>query len=119
VPASAKLVFAALLAASILRAFFGEPPASAHRGGALRAGLVGAGCYLAAVGAAYAREATLASGLIVAAVEALCLAVWLYRGHDDGFGEDDEVLEPDPPVDWAEFDRLRRQWERPRPRVPV
>ena len=113
-PASAKLVFAALLAASILRAFFGEPPTSAHRGGAVRAGMVGGACYLAAVGCAYAHEATVASGLIVAAVEALCLAVWLYRGHDDGFSDGDEALEPDPPVDWAEFDRVRRSWERPR-----
>src|SRR4051794_41955642 len=70
--------------------------------------MAGVACYLVAVACAYVREATLASALIVAAVEALCLAVWLFRGHDDGFGEDDDVLEPDPPVDWAEFDRLRR-----------
>jgi len=115
-PASAKAALAAILAASILRAFFGEPPSSAHRGDALRAGLAGAACYAGAVLAAYYGNDTVASALIVAAVEALCLTVWLMRGRDDPGGGTDEP-EPDPPVDWEEFDRERERWSRPR--VPI
>lgn len=118
-PTSAKIALATLLAISILRAFFGEPPSSGHRTDALRAALVGATCYMAAIAVAYLGSSTVASGLIVAAVEAMCLAVWLARGRDDpGHGGWDP--EPvDPPVDWAEFDRLRETWSRPaRPRVP-
>jgi hypothetical protein len=114
VPTSAKLALAAFLAASIVRAFFGEPPSHGHRADAVRAGLAGAGCYLLAIVVAYVGYPAVACGLIVAAVEAMCLAVWLARGRDDpGFGE----AEPDPvdpPVDWAEFDRERERWARPR-----
>jgi hypothetical protein len=117
VPASAKIALAALLAGSILRAFFGAPPASGHRGDALRAAIVGGGCYLAAIAVAYLGSSTIASGLIVAAVEAMCLAVWLARGRDDPGHGDIDPDPVDPPVDWAEFDRLRRDWSA-RPRVP-
>jgi len=117
VPTSAKLVLAAFLVVSILRAFFGEPPAGGHRADALRAALLGAACYVLAIAVAYLGSSTIACALIVAAVEAMCLAVWLARGRDDpGHGEVDP--EPvDPPVDWAEFDRLRERWGS-RPRVP-
>lgn len=109
-PAPAKIALAAILAASILRAFFGPPPSSGHRTDALRAGLAGGGCYLAAIAVAYLGSSTVASALIVAAVEAMCLAVWLARGRDDP-GHDDVDPDPvDPPVDWAEFDRLRDRW---------
>jgi hypothetical protein len=120
VPASVKLVLAAFLVLSILRAFFGEPPAGGHRADALRAGLLGAGCYVLAIAVAYVGSSTIACALIVAAVEAMCLAVWLARGRDD-HGHGDVDPEPvDPPVDWAEFDRLREGWSRSpsRPRVP-
>lgn len=116
-PASAKIALAVFLAASILRAFFGEPPASGHRTDALRAGLAGATCYMLAIAVAYVGYSTAACGLIVAAVEAMCLAVWLARGRDDpGYGD----AEPDPvdsPVDWAQFDRERERWSS-RPKVP-
>jgi hypothetical protein len=117
VPASAKLALAAFLAVSILRAFFGEPPSSGHRTDALRAAMVGAACYMLAIAVAYLGSSAVACVLIVAAVEAMCLAVWLARGRDDpGHGGIDP--EPvDPPVDWAEFDRLRERWGT-RPRVP-
>jgi hypothetical protein len=114
VPAPAKIALAAILAASILRAFFGAPPSSGHRTDALRAAVAGGGCYLSAIAVAYLGSSTLASALIVAAVEAMCLAVWLARGRDDP-GHDDADPDPvDPPVDWAEFDRMRRDWSRPR-----
>lgn len=116
-PASAKLALAAFLVVSILRAFFGEPPTSGHRGDALRAALAGATCYMLAIAVAYLGSSTVACVLIVTAVEAMCLAVWLARGRDDP-GHGGALPEPvDPPVDWAEFDRLRERWGS-RPRVP-
>jgi hypothetical protein len=113
VPASAKLALALLLAASIFRAFYGPPPGSARRGAAIATGFAGAGCYLVAVAVAWAHHAGAARGLIAAAVEALCLAAWLARGRDDRHGGE-FAPEPDPPVDWARFDRERALWERPR-----
>src|SRR5436190_8911864 len=110
-PASAKLALAALLAGSILRAFYGPPPESARQGAALRAGAFGVVCYVAAVAVAFSAHATAACALLVAAVEALCLAVWLARGRDDSSGGELEP-DPDPPVDWAEFDRERERWAR-------
>ena len=112
-PASVKLALAALLAASILRAFYGPPPESARQRAALRAGAVGVIAYVAAVAVAFTAHATAACALLVAAVEALCLAVWLARGRDERHGGELEP-DPDPPVDWAEFDRERSRWERPR-----
>ncbi|HEY3019087.1 MAG TPA: hypothetical protein VGJ32_02800 [Solirubrobacteraceae bacterium] len=112
-PASAKLALAALLAASILRAFYGPPPETPRQLAALRAGAFGVVCYVAAVAVAFTAHATAACALLVAAVEALCLAVWLARGRDDRPGGEPEP-EPDPPVDWARFDRERARWERPR-----
>jgi hypothetical protein len=118
VPASAKIGLAAILAGSILRAFFGAPPTTGHRTDAVRAACVGAACYMLAIAVAYIGHATAASGLIVAAVEAMCLAVWLARGRDDP-GHGGTFPEPvDPPIDWAEFDRARERWGS-RPRVPL
>src|SRR4029079_15592540 len=107
---SVKIALAALLAASILRAFFGAPPSSGHRADALRAALVGGCCYLAAIAAADLCSSTVSSALIVAAVEAMCLAVWLARGRDDPGHGDVDPDPVDPPVDWAEFDRMRERW---------
>jgi hypothetical protein len=121
VPAWVKLALAAFLVISILRAFFGEPPTCGHRADALRAALAGATCYLLAVAVAYLGYSTVACGLIVAAVEAMCFAVWLARGRDDP-GQGGRGHGPvDPPVDWAEFDRLRADWGRQptRPLVPT
>ena len=117
-PAPVKLVLAALLAASILRAFYGPPPESARESAALRAGAVGAVAYVVAVAVAFTAHATAACALLVAAVEALCLAVWLARGRDERRGGEPES-EPDPPIDWAEFDRERARWDRPRTPTPV
>jgi len=118
VPASVKLGLAALLAASILRAFYGPPPESAREDAALRAGAVGVVAYVAAVAVAFTAHPTAACALLVAAVEALCLAVWLARGRDERRGGEPES-EPDPPIDWAEFDRERARWDRPRTPTPV
>jgi hypothetical protein len=110
-----KVALAILLAASIGRAFFGAPPAHPRRG-VVPCGVIGLSAYLGSVLLAADRHPLLACVLVVTAVEAFCLAVWLSRGRDDGGGE------PAPPtahgpVDWAEFDRQRAGWSRPR--VPV
>jgi hypothetical protein len=110
-PASAKLALAALLAASILRAFYGAPPRSPHRAASLGIGMLGGACYGIAMAVAWAQHATRASMLLVVAIETMCFAVWLARGRDDR-GDGGPEPEPDPPVDWAEFDRERERWGR-------
>ena len=110
-PAFAKVALAALLAASMFRAFYGPPPRSAHRAASLALGIAGGFWYGMAMAFAWAQHATDASGLLVLAVEVVCVAVWLARGRDDR-GDDGPVREPDPPLDWAEFDRERERWGR-------
>ena len=110
-PLSAKVALAVLLAASILRAFYGPAPSSPRRGLATAVGLAGGGCYLAALAVAWGNHVTGASLLIALSIETMCLAVWLARGRDDR-GDGEWEPEPDPPVDWAEFDRLRDDWSR-------
>src|SRR3954452_20593471 len=117
-PAAAKLALAALLAASIVRASYGPPPRSAHRAFSLALGVAGGFCYGIAMAFAWAQHATDASALVAASVEIVCLAVWLARGRDDR-GDDTTEPEPDSPVDWDEFDRMRDDWARTRPRVPI
>ena len=111
-PLSAKVALAVLLAASILRAFYGPAPSSPRRGLAALVGLAGASCYLAALAVAWGNHVTGASLLIALSIETLCLAVWLARGRDDR-GDGGPEPQPDPPVDWAEFDRERERWARP------
>jgi hypothetical protein len=59
--------------------------------------------------------------LIVAGIEASCVAAWLVRGaRDDGGGDDGggggggggSGPKLPPPIDWEAFDRARRAWER-------
>src|SRR3954466_8888878 len=108
-PASAKLALAAVLAASILRAFYGPAPPNPRRGLAALIGLAGGSCYVLAVLVAWGQHAAAASALLAVSVEPLCFAVWLPRGRDvrggGGPGPD-----RGPPVDWAEFDRERERW---------
>jgi len=117
VPASAKIALACVLAGSILYAFYGPPPASAHRGGAISTAVLGAAGYVVALAVAVAHQPAVARYLIAAAVETLCLAAWLARGRDDRRWDPPEP-EPDPPIDWALFDRERELWSR-RPRRPT
>ena len=100
-----------VIVGSIWRAFFGPPPdhkdvATAHIWGATALLL-----YLAALYSAWEQK-PVAPLFLAAGVITLCLAFWNARGDDDdGGGGDDE---PDGPLDWDEFDRLRRDWDRPR-----
>lgn len=114
-----KAALAVVLALSIARAFLGPAPAQAPRRLALLPAIASVALYLAACLVVLGHHATGASLLAFAGVEASCLAAWLARGRDDGLREGDEP-EPDPPVDWATFDRERERWggpgSRPRPR---
>ena len=114
--AAPKIALAVLLAASIIRAFFGPPPPRPR--GSLAPAAAGGGflAYGTALALALAGRETAACFLLVTGVEALCLAVWLARGGDDRGGDDPPPPEPEPPVDWEAFDRERARW---RPRAPV
>jgi hypothetical protein len=113
VPVAPKIALAVLLAASIARAFFGPPPPRPRGTLAPAAAAAGFLAYGLALGLALAGRQTAACACLIAGVEALCLAVWLARGGDDRDDFDEPVPEPDPPVDWASFDRERARW-RPR-----
>ena len=117
-PGTAEAVLAALLAAFVLHAFFGRPPAERDF---LTAGAwMLAGVLLLLTGVVGdapppARELLIA-GSVVAASEA---GWWLRArgdGGDDGGGGGGGGDEPDgpPPIDWDEFDRVRGGWDRPR-----
>lgn len=111
-PLAIKAAAAALLVVSIWRALYGPPPEQRSVLFARVWALIAGTLYLAGVFA-------LADGrrgawlLLIAGVVALCMAFWHARGDD---GEDDG---PDPgddtgPIDWDQFDRARRDWDRPR-----
>jgi hypothetical protein len=108
---------AAVLVASMTRAFFG-PPADRPRRGAARA-LLGAtaACYIAGAALVVLAGATLAgAAFVVCGIEASCVGAWLVRGgRDDDDGADDAGP---PPWDWDAFDRARAAWPR-RPRAGV
>ena len=120
-PPTAAAAFAAVLVASIARAFLG-PPADWPRRGAGRALLrATAACYVAGAALVVLGGPTLAGAiLIVAGIEAACLGAWLVRGgggRDDDDGDDADDGDS-PPWDWAAFDRARATWRgRPRERV--
>src|SRR3954466_13304204 len=103
VPPLAEAGLAALLAASIWRAFFGAPPPVGDRVAALA--WIGAGFALTAA-VLLAGQADDREIVIAAAVEAVCLAGWwLRRGGDDDPGHP-ELDAPDPEspgIDWGEF----------------
>ena len=115
-PAAPKIALAVLLAASIARAFFGPPPPRPRGTLAPAAAAAGFLAYGLALGLALVGQQTAACVCLILGVEALCLAVWLARGGDDRDDFDVPAPEPDPPVDWAEFDRERARW---RPRLPA
>jgi hypothetical protein len=107
VPPQTKVALALLLAACIARAVFGAPPARRHDH--LAPASAALGIVLYALAAIFAIAALAAAGSL-----SLCLAVWLARGRDDGWGRGGDDP-PEPPVDWEAFDRERARW-RPRPR---
>ena len=129
-PLWVKLLLAVGLVVSIGFAFFGRGPTRpasrklvvAVAGG----GMVG---YVVGIHAAVTGRSALAAALVAAAVETMCLAVWLAKARSDGddgdarHDDDPEPADPgdDPGPDWGEFDRARSLWARtePRDREPV
>src|SRR4051812_14120179 len=114
-PGTAEAVLAALLAAFVLHAFFGRPPAEPDpitAGAWMLAGILLLASGLLGAGPAPVRELLIA-GSVVAASE----AGWWLRARGDG-GDDGGggggggggPEEPTPP-DWDEFDRARAGWK--------
>ena len=106
-----KAAMGAVLLASIWWAFLGPPPERRDMGTAKIWGTTAAVLYLAGLYALLSDRSS-APVLVGAGVVALCLAFWHARGDDGGGGGWD----PDDgggPIDWDQFDRARRDWERP------
>jgi hypothetical protein len=113
VPLLLKAATGVFLMASVWWAFFGPPPDRRDLGSARLWGLTSAVFWIAAAYAmALGRPA--AYLLLPAGVFTLCLAFWHARGDDGGGGGwDDNDDDGDGPLDWDEFDRARRDWDRP------
>ena len=108
-----KAAMGAFLAVNIWWAFFGPPPDRRDVGSAKLWGLTSAVFWTGAV-YALALGRPIAVVLIGAGVITLCVAFWHARGDDDGGGGwDDDDDDGDGPLDWDEFDRARREWDRP------
>jgi hypothetical protein len=116
-PGAAEAVLAALLAAFVLHAFFGRPPAEPDpitAGAWMLAGVLLLVSGMLGGGPATVRELLIA-GSVVAASEA---GWWLrarHDGGDDGGGGGGGSGPDGPaPFDWDEFDRVRAGWNHPR-----
>src|SRR4051812_27796133 len=111
-PDPAKFALTALLAVALAIAVFSPAPARRRPRAMASCALAGAGIYLTALLVALAGHVALATLLVGPGVAALTLAGWLARAGDDPRRRGDDEPEPDVPIDWDEFDRLRGQWER-------
>jgi hypothetical protein len=110
-PVLVKAAIGVFLVVSIWWAFFGPPPDRRDVGSAKLWGLT-SGVFWAAAVYALAEDRSSATLLLGAGVVTLCVAFWHARGDDGGGGgwDDDDG---DGPLDWDEFDRARRDWDRP------
>jgi hypothetical protein len=120
-PVMPKVALAAIVCASMWRAFLGAPAPAAHRLAARGLLALTAACYGGGAIVVIAGGAELVgSMLIVAGIEASCVAAWLVRAaRDDGGGDDGgggggggSGPKLPPPIDWEAFDRARRAWDR-------
>lgn len=105
-----EAAIAAELLYAVLRAFRGAPPR--HRDRFAAAMWLGAAVLLVLAGALSDGGRTEREILVAPGVIAACVAGWWMRAgrsggedHGDGGGG-----EPDAPLDWDEFDRLRAGW---------
>ena len=86
-PALLKVALAAIVCVSMWRAFLGAPAQASHRSAARLLLVLTAACY-AGGAAIVANGGDLAGSLlIVAGIEASCVAAWLVRGARDDGGE--------------------------------
>jgi hypothetical protein len=120
-PVLPKVALAAIVCVSMWRAFLGAPAQASHRCAARVLLALTAACYGAGAAVVIGGGADLlGSLLIVAGIEASCVAAWLVRaarddgGGDDGGGGGGGGSGPrlPPPIDWEAFDHARRAWER-------
>ena len=115
-PPVASAAFAAVVLASMARAFAG-PPARRPRRAPARALLgVTAVCYAGGAVLVLVSGALVPGAvLVVAGIEASCLGAWFVRGGDGPPPDDPEESGPAPaPWDWDAFDRARAAWARGR-----
>ncbi|MEA2252065.1 MAG: hypothetical protein QOG70_2307 [Solirubrobacteraceae bacterium] len=122
-PVLAKAGLAAIVCASMWRAFLGAPAPAVHRCAARVLLALTSGCYAAgALAVVVGGGELLGAVLIVVGIETSCVAAWLVRGTrrgDDG-GDDGggggggggRGPKAPPPIDWDAFDRARRAWDR-------
>ena len=89
-PALPKVALAAVVCASMWRAFLGAPAPANHRAAARLLLALTAACYAGGAAVVASGADVLGSLLIVAGIEASCVAAWLVRGaRDDGFSADE------------------------------
>ena len=110
-PLAIKAAMVVFLAASVWWAVFGPPPDQRDLGTAKLWAATSGVLYLAGIYALFDDRPS-AWWLVGMGVVALCLAFWHARGDDGGGGGWDSD-DGDGPLDWDEFDRLRRDWDRP------
>lgn len=112
-PVVVEVALALLLALLLVRSFFGPGPPERDVVTAamwLCAALLLLAAVLLASGPALPRE-LLTAGFVTAACEG---GRWLRGGRDDEDDGGGPQPPGGPPIDWDDFDRLRRGWDRPR-----
>ena len=110
-----KLVIVALLLAGLALAMIAPAPRTSRPYEAILLGVLAGGFYLVAAAVALEVSVHLGTLLIAPGVITFCLSCWLSRGTDRGGGGGggaDDGPDPEPPIDWDEFDRLRAEWDR-------
>jgi hypothetical protein len=112
-PLAIKAAVAAVLVVSIWRALYGPPPEHRDLTVAKLWGLTAGILYLSGI-FALADDRAGAWLLLIAGVVALCMAFWHARGNDDDGGGGGDPGDETGPIDWDQFDRARRDWDRPR-----
>jgi hypothetical protein len=110
-----ELLVGAVLALGLVVALVGPPPSANRSYESVLLALAASAMYLIAVVVALTVDVALGTLLTGPGVLAFCASCWLSRGMDRDFGDDDgDDGEPDPPIDWDDFDRARATWGRDR-----
>jgi hypothetical protein len=108
-----ELLVGAVLALGLVVALVGPPPSANRSYESVLLALAASAMYLIAVVVALTVDVALGTLLAGPGVLAFCASCWLSRGMDrHGRGDDGDDPEPDPPIDWDDFDRARATWSR-------